>query len=51
VNELAVSEGSVVENSAARGLDWMTHTAICPACGYPTVGPDLCASCRAAVVL
>jgi len=21
-------------------------TAICPACGYPTLGPDLCAFCR-----
>lgn len=19
---------------------------VCPACGYPTVGPDLCAFCR-----
>lgn len=26
-------------------------TAICPACGYPTVGPDLCAFCRPEVAL
>lgn len=26
--------------------DQVRVTAICPACGYPTVSPDLCASCR-----
>ena len=26
--------------------DQVSITAICPACGYPTVRPDLCASCR-----
>jgi hypothetical protein len=25
-------------------------TAICPACGYPTVRPDLCASCRPVLI-
>ena len=24
---------------------------ICPACGYPTIGPDLCAFCRPLVAL
>jgi hypothetical protein len=26
-------------------------TNICPACGYPTLGPDLCAFCRPGEVL
>ncbi len=25
--------------------------AVCPACGYPTIGPDLCAFCRDVVML
>jgi hypothetical protein len=51
VNDRPVSEGSVVDNSTVRGEDWMTNTAICPGCGYPKVGPGLCACCRAVLVL
>lgn len=25
--------------------------AVCPACGYPTIGPELCAFCRDVVML
>ena len=30
--------------------DQVDITAICPACGYPTVRPDLCAACRPELV-
>jgi len=26
--------------------DLLTISSICPACGYPALGMDLCASCR-----
>jgi hypothetical protein len=29
----------------------MVTVAICPACGYPTVGPDLCFYCRPAAII
>jgi hypothetical protein len=29
----------------------MVTVAICPACGYPTVGPDLCFYCRPAAIV
>jgi hypothetical protein len=45
VEERSASDGLVVD-SAMRGADRVTETAICPACGYPAVGPNLCASCR-----
>jgi rubrerythrin len=51
VSELRVTEVPVVDSFTVRGDYWMTHTAICPACGYPTVGPGVCASCRAVVRL
>ena len=51
MSELPVSEDPAVDAFAVRGDYWMTHTAICPACGYPTVGRGLCASCRAVVML
>jgi hypothetical protein len=50
VNERSASDGLVVD-SAVRGADRVPNTAICPACGYPKVGPGLCASCRVVLVL
>jgi len=33
---------------AVRGADQVTDTAtICPACGFPMVGPNQCQYCRA----
>ncbi len=29
----------------------MVNIDICPACGYPTIGPELCAFCRPVEVL
>jgi hypothetical protein len=50
VNERGASDGLVVD-LAVRGADRVTHTAICPACGYPKVGLGLCAYCRVVPVL
>jgi hypothetical protein len=50
VDDWRVSEGSVVDNWTVRGEDWLLNTAICPACGYPKVGPGLCECCRAVLV-
>src|SRR6185312_7762875 len=37
---------------AVRGADQVTDTAtICPACGFPMVGPNQCQYCRARLVL
>ncbi|WP_156662732.1 hypothetical protein [Mycobacterium sp. 1274761.0] len=30
----------------ASAADLLTTSSICPACGYPTIGMDLCAYCR-----
>ncbi len=30
----------------ATAAELLTHTSICPACGYPSLGMDLCAYCR-----
>jgi hypothetical protein len=43
MNGRSASAGSVPERSAARGADGVTITAICPACGYPRLGPGVCA--------
>ena len=37
---------SVMDNSATAWADPVTVLAICPACGYPTLGSGLCAYCR-----
>jgi hypothetical protein len=29
----------------------MVTVAICPACGYPTVAPDLCFYCRSVAII
>jgi hypothetical protein len=34
-----------------RDVDRETITAICPACGYPTINPGLCAYCRPSIAL
>jgi predicted Zn-ribbon and HTH transcriptional regulator len=38
-----VGADSVMDNSAT---ELVIVPAICPACGYPTLGADLCAYCR-----
>ncbi len=30
----------------ATAAELLTHSSICPACGYPSLGMDLCAYCR-----
>jgi len=45
VLEWSASDGWVVD-SAVLGMDRVTNTAICAACGYPTVRPGLCALCQ-----
>lgn len=30
----------------ATAADLLTHSSICPACGYPSLGMELCAYCR-----
>ena len=43
---LVAGADSGMDNSATELADPVTILAICPACGYPTLGTGLCAYCR-----
>ena len=42
---------SVMDNLATASADPVTILAICPACGYPTLGSGLCAYCRPQMII
>jgi hypothetical protein len=37
--------GASIRHTSTRRCGIVTID-VCPACGYPTIGPDLCAFCR-----
>ncbi len=40
------SAGQPLNISMATAAELLTASSICPACGYPSLGMDLCAYCR-----
>jgi hypothetical protein len=50
VNGRRASDDAVSGNLAVLFETNQVMTAVCPACGYPTVRPDLCAACRPELV-
>lgn len=42
----STSAEPVARMPVASAAELLTTSSICPACGYPTIGMDLCAYCR-----
>lgn len=41
-----INASQPVKIAMATAAELLTHSSICPACGYPSIGMDLCAYCR-----